>query len=556
MCISKINMRFKFRNFSNVAVAIFCLFSNSSSAFSPNMKKGDTGGKNYYVSMWGNDNNSGLDEFKPWRTLEKISDTEFFPGDIIKLRGGDTFEGNLIFKDEDGTDDEPITITSYGSGQATITPRGFNGSGITIIGRGGFKIENLKITGDYNTDNFKSKDSLAKGIYIYNFQTKRKCSKIQLENLTISNFKSEGINIGGDKTPSNGYTSISVKNCTIGNCGDIGIKLWGLRYQNILISGNTIFNIKGFRPQVHGFSGNGISLSHINGAIVERNLIFNCGKYAQRSGGGIVTGTAKSILVRYNEIYGIKSNDIDGDAIDFDVGSDSCIAEYNYTHNNSGSGFLISGNDNKKSGSDYNIIRYNISKNDGLKNNYPAIYLYSKGSVGNQIYNNTIVTTSFGNNIPKCISISGKNSNTLVTNNIFYTINSAILAKIDNSTRTNLNFSSNSYYSHSGDFIVSWKNIIYEDYDYFIRFAGPEINAAGNINYNTDPMMKYPLIKTDTINNAFKIDTLSAYKLLPQSTLINNGINPDSFRNPPAMDFYGTELPVFGRVDIGAYEHR
>jgi len=554
MIVSKTKYLSQFKRIFQIILIKFYILSISSIAVSSNLNKENFGGKIYYVSIWGNDTNSGLTEFLPWKTLKKVSDFKFLPGDIIRLRGGDKFEENLIFNNEDGTDDEPITITSYGNGKATIAPSSSNGKGITIIGRGGFIIENLKIVGDYNTETFKTKDSLGIGIYIFNL-SKRKCSTIQIKSLNISNFKSKGIDIGGDSISSNGYTKIDISNCIIGNCGDKGINIWGLRYQNILISGNTIFNIHGFRPHFHGFSGNGISLAIVYNAVLERNLIFNNGKYAEHSGGGIVTGSSKNIIVRYNEIYGIKSNDIDGDGIDFDNGSDSCIAEYNYIHNVEGIGILISGED-KGSGSDCNVIRYNICKNAGLKNNQASIFIYStSGADNNRIYNNTIINTSSKRNTSICLQIFGNTTNTYIYNNIFYSVNSSELLNVDNSKHLNLRFLANSYFTDGGDFIINWGRLKIDNFEDFIRSTGQEISENIVFGKYGNPKLINPLTTRDTINNPYSIDTLTAYKLLPESFLINNGINLDTISNPPSKDFYGTLLPEYGRVDIGAYEH-
>ena len=67
-------------------------------------------GKSYYVSNDGSDENDGLSQEKPWKTLAKVSDTELCPGDGVFFRRGDLFRGQL-------TTQEGVTYSAYGEGQ-------------------------------------------------------------------------------------------------------------------------------------------------------------------------------------------------------------------------------------------------------------------------------------------------------------------------------------------------------------------------------------------------------------------------------------------------------
>ncbi|MBS1516788.1 MAG: right-handed parallel beta-helix repeat-containing protein [Bacteroidetes bacterium] len=510
--------------------------------------------RTFYVSNTGNDTRSGLSENEAWRSLKKVSEFKFKPGDIIQFRGGDLFRGNLLFNNEEGTDSDPILITSYGLGRAVL--RADKGNCIAVLNKGGYIIENLEITGIFNPDKDYSKNfgKEYNGIAIFTYARKNS-SGVTVRDCVIRNFKDNGITLGADRNTIFGYSNITAERNKIYDCGDIGIKLWGLKYQNILIKGNTIFNIKGIIPHDHGFSGNGISISNTYNASVEYNLIFNNGKYAGRSGGGIVTGESRNIIVRYNEIYGITARDVDGDAIDFDNGSDSCTAEYNYTHNNDGAGFLLSG-ESGNSGSDNNIIRFNISKNDGLRNNHYAIKIYSiVGADNNQIYNNTIISIADRKNVSGCFEISGPTSNTYVRNNIFYTVNSAVFINIDSSKQTNLVFNANSYFAADQKFIVKWNKNLYNSFEEYINKTGQEKLNGVVIGLNKNPMMKSPLIKKDTVNNPYRLDTLNSYKLLPGSPLINSGVKILNLFTEAEMDFYGNRLTPENPPDIGAFQN-
>ena len=66
-------------------------------------------GTTYYVSNDGDDNNDGLTPETAWKTLEKVSDFEYKPGDGVRLKRGDIFRGWINAK-------EGVTYCAYGEG--------------------------------------------------------------------------------------------------------------------------------------------------------------------------------------------------------------------------------------------------------------------------------------------------------------------------------------------------------------------------------------------------------------------------------------------------------
>ena len=66
-------------------------------------------GKAYYVSADGSDENDGLSEETPWKTLKKASEAELAEGDAVFFRRGDIFRGLLMTK-------PGVTYSAYGTG--------------------------------------------------------------------------------------------------------------------------------------------------------------------------------------------------------------------------------------------------------------------------------------------------------------------------------------------------------------------------------------------------------------------------------------------------------
>ena len=67
-------------------------------------------GKIYYVSNDGSDDNDGLTENTPWKTLKKLSDYPFEQGDAVRFRRGDIFRGQISAKPY-------VTYCAYGEGE-------------------------------------------------------------------------------------------------------------------------------------------------------------------------------------------------------------------------------------------------------------------------------------------------------------------------------------------------------------------------------------------------------------------------------------------------------
>ncbi|NLM67893.1 MAG: hypothetical protein GX180_12095, partial [Enterococcus sp.] len=76
----------------------------------------------FYISSSGDDqNNSGISENSPWKTIDKVNSlfSTFQPGDRILFKCGDTFHGTIkILKS--GTAASPITLGTYGTGEKPV----------------------------------------------------------------------------------------------------------------------------------------------------------------------------------------------------------------------------------------------------------------------------------------------------------------------------------------------------------------------------------------------------------------------------------------------------
>jgi hypothetical protein len=65
----------------------------------------------------GDDENSGISKDSPWQTLDKVSSITFQPNDSVLFKRGSRYSGCVTIQG-DGTSGQPITIGSYGEGEA------------------------------------------------------------------------------------------------------------------------------------------------------------------------------------------------------------------------------------------------------------------------------------------------------------------------------------------------------------------------------------------------------------------------------------------------------
>ena len=102
--------------------------------------------KIYFVSPSGNDNNSGLSIKDAWKTLDKVNQVTFQPGDEILFQTGATWYGQLKPQGS-GAEGKPIILSSYGDKSKPVINIGkAEGAGIRITNQSWWEIINMEIT--------------------------------------------------------------------------------------------------------------------------------------------------------------------------------------------------------------------------------------------------------------------------------------------------------------------------------------------------------------------------------------------------------------------------
>ena len=121
----------------------------------------------YYVDgSKGQDSNVGTSQNAPWRSLSKINNTTFNPGDRILLKAGCSFNGQLK-PTGSGAVGKPVIVDKYGSGaNPIIKGEGKVENAIRLHNQQYWEIRNLTVT---NTDGGGWNDNgrtIRRGIYV------------------------------------------------------------------------------------------------------------------------------------------------------------------------------------------------------------------------------------------------------------------------------------------------------------------------------------------------------------------------------------------------------
>lgn len=450
---------------------------------------GDNG--TYYIdAVNGNDTNDGKSEAKPWKSFQKVSDLRLAAGGKVLLKAGCTWnDQKLMIKDAKGTAENPVVIGKYGEGDNPLI-NGNGSKWLDNTNRSSLKkedvaavhiqnseyitIENLEVT-NWESDKADLEGRLGKtnsnsnspGREILFDQSKYMLTGILVENHDAGELK--GVTIQNNYVHDvNGYMSQNGSEGHKKGSGGIMVLVTGGEtesyFKELKIYGNQVEKVcheaiymescwaarklvggagsqqAGSKPwvgwpsvhvknnYVHDVAGDGIVLINADGGVAENNLVVKAASedwyYARNPAhASIWAWDCNNVTFQNNEAAYTESTQ-DGMAFDSDYGNQNVLFQYNYSHDNKG-GFWMA-----CPGPYYSInsvVRYNVSVNDGRYDGSRVLWVGESGSIGHQVYNNTMYWDDEYENIQAVKQgswISGtataKTSGTDIYNNIFY----------------------------------------------------------------------------------------------------------------------------------------
>lgn len=282
---------------------------------------------NYYISSsLGSDNNAGTSPSSPWKTIGRINNGTFEPGDSILLKSGDLWTGVSVINSKfTGTEEAPIVMSSYGRGErprlSATTPPG--AVILTINNSDYFHIEKLNIG-----------DGPGYGL-VMGINDDREHGNIVMKNIHTHDMPLAGMFFNATANK-----NVSVTSCTSENTEML-----------FAVSGGKNINISDCTAEdcIYG----GFSIIGVNGGSIDRCKVLHCGTGNYPNGAcGIFLGVNDGFLITNTEVAHQKrqNDNPDGEAIDFERDNKNVVVRDCYMHNNAGCAMMFF--DNMK-GSEY-----------------------------------------------------------------------------------------------------------------------------------------------------------------------------------------------------------
>jgi hypothetical protein len=499
----------------------------------------------FYVRPSGSDTNSGTSLDRAWKTIAKVNRESLVPGDSILFEGGQQFPGNLVFGSDDlGTPAKPIHVGSFGSGRATILAE--SGNAILIHNGGGYEIESLKVAGSKQAEN---------GIMLYNdLLGGVKIPYVRIDSVEASGFHKFGICVAGNFWKS-GFRDVRITRVSAHDNALAGIYVYGgyrpgrndHAHRDIYVGDSTAYNNSGLDGSERENSGSGIVFSDVDSGTIERSTAFHNGYLSNsRIGGpvGIWAWDSDSITIQFNRSYDNRSNGPkDGGGFDLDGGVTNSVLQYNYSSGNDGAGYLICTFPHGRL-TVRNIVRYNVSLDDGRKNGYGAVHLF--GDVEeSEVYNNTLIVDPSGAGSPVPVRIESGSKDAHFRNNVFYASQGLSILRID-PMQQRLVFQGNAYISAGPDLELEWQDAKFKTLSEWRASTGEETLASRNLGIEAHSSSDHSTSTEDFESVAAQFRSILTDAGLDLRALF--GLDPGK------RDYYGTSVPSGSAFDIGAQE--
>ena len=521
----------------------------------------------YYISSSeGEDNNEGTIT-SPWQSLEKISSLTLLPGDTVCFKKDDRFNGHFVINGS-GSEQAPIVITSYGSGEKPIITGevGAENGGdyqeaIFVENNDNIVFKDLEIQNERTHTRTGVDDVDAYGIFIYNSGTEV-MKNFTFRNLVFRNVYAvkpinnpedfNGLEVAAVRIATAKNTvagqeknirDVLMEDCYFTDLQRLGVHmkhaggLAGIGNDSINRNMNLVFRNNEF----HYTGGTCILPTNTYNCLIEDNLFNHPGADIDprmpNRGSSVWTWRCRNTIIQRNFCISARGY-LDSHGIHIDHENVNTFVQYNYMEDCEG-GFveILGGNVNA-------VYRFNISVNDGWRDNPNWInsnhtLWINENASGNSIhycdssyiYNNTVIINS-----PYSTAIDIDAKNTFIYNNIFLAVNGAELGGkqvVIKNNETPLFMSNNLYFGSVAN-----------------SFKSNDANAIqGNPNFDEDKDEPWERFQLKTGSLAINAGVAKNGPVFP---LAGQGI----FKDVPAyseVDFYGNPIDLSdGTPNIGA----
>ncbi len=473
----------------------------------------------------GSDDGDGLSPATAWRSVAKVNAFTFQPGDSLLLKAGSAWTGQLHPLGS-GTAGHRIILDRYGEGpKPAIHGGGVAGGAVLLVNQQHWSIRNIEVT------NQGSPAPKKMGVLIRN-NAVGTLSGIEVKDCDIHDVvgdltdyrdgKESGgivfyINVDHPEQPSK-WDDIRIENNMLRDVTRNGILMqsqWINKPNdpNSSWKGHgaytTSTNIRVAGNRLERIGGDGIILWCVKGALVERNFVRQSNNNSVKQGHAAVWPYfCEDVIFQYNEVCETKTK-FDGMAFDFDNSNQRCIYQYNYSHDNEG-GFLNMCCDGNANG---NIVRYNVSQNDGCLAGSRVFLVHGHGNHNYQVYNNTIYVRNG---------------------------NPAMFEQGANSSESSITFQNNIFINDGSGTFLAPKGCQFERNLYF---------GSGHIEADEKKILSDPRLRSPGSGKS-GLDSVDGYKLMIGSPAFDAGV---LIKDNGGRDYWGIEVSGTASLHLGAF---
>ncbi|WP_334593642.1 hypothetical protein, partial [Salinibacterium sp. CAN_S4] len=483
-------------------------------------------------------------------------------GTCVLFEDSTTFSGRLELRAGDANvPANRVIVGTYITGSATGATRATL-RGILIQNVGGVTIQDLAVVA--------SGTAVINGIELLNtLGNNNQRSGLTISRVNVGGFPLSGIVIDGRNSANltkSGFSNVLIERTDSYGNGDAGIQSYGnlcdsanagyshlnvtvrqvAAFDNAGIANKTVRNCSGALENTN--SGNGIVLGDVQNSVIENSFAFRNGTNNNFGGGGPVgiwAYNADHIVIQNNQSYSNRSSTKDGGGFDLDGGVKNSIMQYNYSYDNTGAGYLVFQYEGARP-MDNNIVRYNISRNDGRGAPggiaYGGIVIGKFGNVAGPtnvfVYGNSIFLspTTTSPEPPAGIRVWA-GSEGYFYNNSIHTTGNVPLVSLESNTTTQ--FLGNNYFRSTGF-------RAYVNANNFTDVGATPISALSGWQ-DSFKTAATPGYLTATVASPAVFVNASNFGLAAGSALRNAGVSVttvgDEVSYPVTRDYFGVILP-------------
>jgi hypothetical protein len=466
----------------------------------------------------GDDSRSGDAPQDCWRTLEKLNEQDFQPGDELLLKRGARWLGTLKPRGS-GSAEAPIRIGAYGDGDRPAIDGGASPA-LLLEDVEGWEVAGLDLT--------NRKDSGKDALKVRAAKRQPRYRRILIRDCVARGAGGSGIHVGEDE--GGNLDDVAIEDCVAFDNQDSGIFIQGSYFDRVE-------RLSIARSTAYGNGWDGIKIYSGRDGVIEDCIAYGNG-WKEDARVGIWCWNSERVTIQRCESYrNVTPGTQDGGGFDIDWSCKDCVIQFCYSHDNDGAGYLFmgAGENGKTTGSS---VRFNVSQNDGLRNRYGGIVCYGKLQ-DSSVHNNAVYFSGAADGA--AIQFRGDAKalypqNVAVFNNVVVVSGRRVALRVPAAAAANA-FDHNLYFAPAG-LVLEWGDVRFAALEPFRAAAGQERRGLA-----ADPLLRGPGLA------AAGRRPLEEYRPLPGSPCFGTGRRFPGIES--ALDYWGASLAGASGAAIG-----